>query len=66
MNDACPCKNCDTRYLHCHSECVAYNFWRSETAKANDYIRSQKEKENMLDRVKKRGIDRIKKRHKRT
>lgn len=65
MNDGCPCKNCDTRYLHCHSECVAYNFWRNETAKANDYIRSQKEKENMLDRVKKCGIDRIKKRHKR-
>lgn len=66
MNDGCPCKNCDTRYLHCHSECVAYNFWKSEIGQLHDRIMQQKEKEGMLNRVKKCGIDRIKKRRKRT
>ena len=65
MSDICPCKNCDIRYIGCHSECAAYNFWRSETAKVNDYIKAQKEKEYILDKVKRCGIDRIKrsKRH---
>ena len=25
-----PCKNCQTRYVGCHSSCVKYNDWKQE------------------------------------
>lgn len=66
MNDACPCKNCDTRYMYCHSECVAYNFWKNEKHKESEQIHKLKCEQAMLDKVKKNAIKKWARKHKRT
>lgn len=65
MNDACPCKNCNIRYLRCHSECIYYNSWKAKSEKQKEYINKQRGIEHMLDMVKKNDIRKWKRKNKR-
>ena len=64
-DNSCPCKDCKNRHSHCHSECEYYSFWKSEMTKEKEQINKLREVDAMLDKVKKVGIERIKrnKRH---
>ena len=43
-----PCLTCDTRYLHCHSECEKYKQFKEEQVR--DKIAYYKNTDNAFDR----------------
>lgn len=52
LNDSCPCKGCELRYLHCHDACVRYKEWKSELDEANrDHRAKKKEARNPHDDI---------------
>lgn len=51
------CKNCDKRYIGCHSECEDYQNYKNELEDMKAKIRKAKRNDSeMRDYVKKRNI----------
>lgn len=58
MSDMCPCKDCNNRYISCHSDCISYNSWKNEKHKESERIHKLKCEQAMLDKVKRNAIKR--------
>lgn len=65
MNDGCPCKNCDTRYIGCHGDCFDYINWADEKRQYNDRINQQKHEDQLIRSDKRNSIFRAKRRNRR-
>lgn len=43
-----PCKDCDERFVGCHSQCEEYKKWRSARDEINDIVQKAKTEERMI------------------
>lgn len=43
-----PCKDCEERFVGCHSQCEKYKEWRSARDEINGIVRKAKTEERMI------------------
>ncbi len=49
--DSAPCKDCERRYVSCHSDCDDYKNWKNEMTNHNEFIKQAKIKERRANEV---------------
>lgn len=59
MKKKCPCHGCDRRTVTCHGVCRAYQGWKEEREKVNQWLNDQKPITS--ERLKKSEAEKIRK-----